>query len=190
MSCRRHRFTQPIKMNNQHPQILTPCLISPSTITLHLPPLSPDISPLPVHDVLVARTSRAGLRRPVQKRLQQSGPVHSAAPVPPARNMSTWFRDFWWTANSFIAAASGELCRCGNCLHACDAIIILTCAHIHCNFISTIFMPVLNVLSQVHGVSQHFASWILQIRKQLWGLGLYTSPCKACFSQSERPAGF
>lgn len=31
-------------MNDPHPEILTPCLISPSPITLHLPPPIPDVS--------------------------------------------------------------------------------------------------------------------------------------------------
>lgn len=45
------------------------------------------------------------------------------------------------------------------------------------------------VESEVHRVSQHFASWILQVTgNRLWSIGLYASPCKACFSQSERSA--
>lgn len=97
-------------MNNPHPQILTPYMISPSPITLHLPP-SPDVSSLSPFlrtTSPVACTCRSSLCRQAPKRLRQSSGALSAAPAPPARNTSTWCRGFWWTASSTIATVSSE----------------------------------------------------------------------------------
>ena len=103
-----------------HPEVLTPYLICPSSITLHLPfsvPLTcPPLSPPPVNNVLVTCTSRAGLRRRLWKRLRQWSAARSAALALRARSTYTWCRGSWWTASSTIATASGEYRSYSCCL--------------------------------------------------------------------------